>query len=251
MATFLLLGQACLSGPFGALDPLVRSYWYDMVYEGRPIWTQKASYAAVYLAPTLVGLAALAVAWRAARDESFAENWTRAAPIILAVTFSSLFVTRMGASAHAFLIPAFAAMALGFWQWSRARRSLPGRVASVLLVFTALPSIDAALGVMLARAAAGAPLAASGKGAHCPTAETLAALAGEPSARLFAPIDIGPALLIRTPHSVVATGHHRNHNAMHRIITAFLADPDADAPIVRAERPTYLFAFIGLPAMDP
>src|SRR3546814_5047547 len=61
----------------------------------------------------------------------------------------------MCASAHAFLIPAFAAMALGFWQWSRARRSLPGRVASVLLVFTALPSIDAALGVMLARAAAG------------------------------------------------------------------------------------------------
>src|SRR3546814_15137106 len=87
----------------------------------------------------------------------------------------------MGASAHAFLIPAFAAMALGFWQWSRARRSLPGRVASVLLVFTALPSIDAALGVMLARAAAGAPLAASGKGAHCTTAETRAALAGESS----------------------------------------------------------------------
>src|SRR3546814_16159949 len=88
-------------------------------------------------------------------------------------------------------------MARGCWQWSRARRSLPGRVASVLLVFTALPSIDAALGVMLARAAAGAPLAESGKGAHCPTAETLAALAGEPSARWFATIDTGPALLIR------------------------------------------------------
>src|SRR3546814_16737524 len=114
MATFLLLGQACLSGPFGALDPLVRSYWYDMVYEGRPIWTQKASYAAVYLGPTLVGLDTLAVAWRAARAGSFAATWTRAAPIFRAVTFSSKFAPPLGASAHAFFIPPFSASALGF-----------------------------------------------------------------------------------------------------------------------------------------
>src|SRR3546814_16516715 len=107
-----------------------------MVYEGRPIWTQKASYAAVYLGPTLVGLAPLAVAWRAARDGSFAEHWTRAAPIILSVTFYSLFVSRMGARAHSFLFSPFASLALGFFNCISSRRSLPGRVELLLLLFT-------------------------------------------------------------------------------------------------------------------
>lgn len=250
-AIFVVSGRQCLSGPFAALDPLVRHYWYDAVYEGRPIWTQEATYASVYLAPTLVGLGALAWAWRQNRGSPFAETWTRAGAIILCSAVMSLLVTRMGATTHAFLIPAFAAMAIGLWRWSRSRLTLAGRVASVVLVFAALPGVDAALGEKLARVAVGEEVVGARTIARaCPTAATLAALSNAPPAHLFAPIDIGPALLVRTPHSIVATGHHRNADAMHRVIAAFIVAPDAAEPIVRAERAQYLVACLGLPEMQ-
>lgn len=250
VAVFILIGKPCLAGPFGALDPLVRHYWYDMVFEGRPIWTQQAPYAMLYLAPTLVGLGALAWGWRQSRGDVFAENWTRAAAIILASALASFFVTRMGATTHAFLIPAFAAMAIGLWRWSRSRRSLPGRVTSILLIFAALPGVDAALGAKLAFAVTGAPIREAQDLGKCPTTSALDVLNTEPPVLLFAPIDIGPALLVRTPHSVVATGHHRNAAAMQQIIEAFTAPPSAAEAIVRAERAQYLVACLGLPEMQ-
>lgn len=249
-AVFFMIGRPCLSGPFGTLDPLVRHYWYDLVLEGRPIWAQQAPYAMLYLAPTLIGLSALAWAWRQSRGDTIAENWTRAAAIILASAPMSFFVTRMGATTHAFLIPAFAAMAIGLWRWGRHRRSLAGRVASTLLIFAALPGVDAALGAKLAFAVRGAPESEGQDMGKCPTVATLAALNNVPPTHLFAPIDIGPALLVRTPHSVVATGHHRNARAMHRIIAAFTAAPAAAEPIVRAERARYLVACLGLPEIQ-
>lgn len=249
-AVFVASGPQCLAGPFGALDPLVRHHWYDWVSEGRPLWAHQTAYGVVMLVPTLVGLAALAMAWRHSRGGPFAENWTRFAAIILGSALMSALVTRMGATTHALLIPAFAALALILWNWSRTRPSMLGRVASVLLVFAALPGVDAALGLKLARAVTGeAPPAAAGS-SSCPNDINIVALGRAPAAHIFAPIDIGPALLVRTPHSVVATGHHRNDGAMRRIITAFIADPAVAQAIVRAEHARYLVACPGLPEMQ-
>ena len=252
-AAFLTTGQQCLGGPFGALDPLVRLYWYDRVWEGRPVWAIGAPYATVYIAPTLVGVAALAASWHRARGGASGAKWTRAGVIMLAFVLLSLFVARMGAAAHAVLIPAFAAMAIGLWRWGRARRSMPGRVLSALLVFAAVPVVDTALGFTLLSAAGEVRSDAEDsdmRRGSCPSATMLAALAKERPTHLFAPIDIGPALLIRTPHSVVATGHHRTNLAMRRTIAAFLADPDAAEAIVRAERAQYLVACVGLAEVD-
>lgn len=250
-AVFIVSGPQCLSGPFGALDPLVRHHWYDWVSEGRPIWAHETAYGVVMLVPTLVGLAALAMAWRQNRNGPFAENWTRLAWIALGSAMMSVLVTRMGATTHALLVPAFAAMGLALWAWSRARPSLLGRVASTLLIFAALPGVDAALGLKLARAVTGkAPPEEAMLSESCPNDVNIAALSRIPAAHLFAPIDIGPALLVRTRHSVVATGHHRNDGAMRRIIAAFIANPaDAEA-MVRAERARYLVVCPGLPEME-
>lgn len=250
-AVFVMAGPQCLAGPFGALDPLVRHHWYDWVSEGRPLWAHQGAYGVVMLVPTLVGLAALALAWRQSRDGPFADNWTRFAAIVLGSALMSALVTRMGATTHALLIPAFAALALILWNWSRSRPSMPGRVASALLIFAALPGVDAALGLKLARAMTGeAPPVAATSSGSCPNDRNIVALGRAPTAHIFAPIDIGPALLVRTSHSVVATGHHRNDGAMRRIITAFIADPAAAEAIVRAERARYLVICPGLPEMQ-
>ena len=62
----------------------------------------------------------------------------------------------------------------------------------------------------------------------CSLAANLPALAKLPKSTIFAPVDIGPDILLRTPHSVVATGHHRAQAAMHDVIQAFIG-PEAQA----------------------
>lgn len=251
VAVFVLSGPQCLAGPFGTLDPLVRHHWYDWVSEGRPLWAHQTAYGFVMLAPTLVGLMALALAWLRSRDGAYADNWTRFAAIVLSSAVMSVLVTRMGATTHALLIPAFAALALMLWDWSRTRPSMPGRLASGLLVFAALPGVDAALTLKLAGAVTGEVQPdATATASSCPNSVNIVGLGGVPAVHIFAPIDIGPALLVRTPHSVVATGHHRNDRAMRRIITAFIAEPAAAEATVRAEHARYLVVCPDLPEMQ-
>lgn len=242
-AALVATGPDCLAGPFAALEPLVRTYWYDLIPEGRPLWEQKPAVAALYLGPTLVGAAALVWACRRARGRPEAENWMRMAFLILCSTLLALFVARTIAVAHAYMVPPFAALATALWRWSRARRTAPGRIGAALLLLPALPLVDSLLAMRLVAPGTGqatASSAAAGTTARCPTAAMLAPLAKAPPALVFAPVHIGPALLTGTPHSVVATGHHRNHAAMNRVIAAFLAPPDAARAIVRAEGADYL-----------
>ena len=59
-------------------------------------------------------------------------------------------------------------------------------------------------------------------------------------AKVFAPLDLGPALLLRTHHGVVATGHHRASASMHDVIFAFLGTPDEAREMVRRHGADYV-----------
>jgi hypothetical protein len=61
-----------------------------------------------------------------------------------------------------------------------------------------------------------------------------------PPATLFAPIDMGPDILLRTRHSVIATAHHRNVAGLTEVIRAFVADPKQARSIVAGSGATYL-----------
>jgi hypothetical protein len=253
-AVFLIFGRPCLGGPFGELEPLVRRFWYDRVMEGQPVWAQDADVAALFFAPTLVGYVAALWAWRAARGSAFAEGWDRLLFVLTCSLPLSMLVFRTGAVAHAYMVPAFGAMAVALWGWSRAQRSVLGRVGGAMLVLTAIPSIDAliaarGLEIVLPANATGKLKAAEGE-ESCVTPAALAPLGQAPAALVFAPIDTGPAILVRTPHSVIATGHHRNHAAMNRVITAYMSDPAESAPIVRASGATWLVYCGAIPEME-
>lgn len=251
---FFVFGRPCLGGPFGELEPLVRRFWYDQVMEGRPVWRQDADVAALFFTPTLVGLGAAIWAWRRTRGGDTAENWDRMLFVILCSVVLSALVFRTGAATHAYMIPAFGAMAAALWDWSRARPSALGRVGGAMLVLAAVPSVDALLAaraaglVVPAKQVAGA--AGSGSGESCPSSAMLAAVAREPASLIFAPVDIGPSILVRTRHSVIATGHHRNHAAMNRVITAFLSDPAVSRPIVAASGARFLVLCTRLPEVQ-
>lgn len=244
-AALVAIAPDCLAGPFAGLEPLVRTYWYDLIPEGRPLWDQKPAVAAIYLGPTIVGAAALLWVCRRARGRPEADNWIRTGFLILCSTMLALFVARTIGVAHAYMVPPFAALATALWRWSRTRRTGLARVGAAVLVLPAIPLVDSLLAMKLVSPGAEKVAAPAGTTARCPTAAMLAPLAKAPPALLFAPVHIGPALLTGTPHSVVTTGHHRNHAAMNRVIAAFLASPDAARAIVGAEGARYLVLCAG------
>ena len=237
-AGFVLTGTACLAGPFGALEPLVRTYWYEPILEGRPLWKQGPARISAYLFPTIVGLGATLWAWSRARGRAEAENWGRLGFMILFSAVMAILVIRTLAIAHAFMVPAFAALALTLWRWGDAGTGIGRRLAGTLLLLLSIPTVDMALGLKLSTLTE-EQAAVGGSEQVCPGQRRLA-LADEPPALLFASIHVAPTLLVSTPHRVVTTGHHRNHATINNVLSAFLAPPDAARPLVSAGEARYL-----------
>lgn len=236
-ASFVLTGATCLAGPFGELEPLVRIFWYKPILEGRPLWDQVPARMIAYSIATAVGGAATFWACIRARGRPEAENWMRLAFLMLCSTIVAILVIRSLAVAHAFMIPAFAALATAFWRWGDAGSNTGRRLCGTLLLLLSMPTIDIALGFNLSLLTTRS--GGSGGSRDCPARGHLA-LADEPPALLFSSIHIAPALLVDTPHSVATTGHHRNHVAIHRVLSAFLAPPAAARSLVGAQGARYL-----------
>ena len=75
---------------------------------------------------------------------------------------------------------------------------------------------------------------------NCLSADRLRFLAALPRATLFAPLDIGPFLLLRTPHNVVATNHHRNEHAMAKVLRAFRSTEGEARKIIASTSADYV-----------
>lgn len=239
-ATFALTAPQCLAGPFSELDPLVRKHWYELIREGHPIWTQPVKSIALFGVPSVAGL--LAIIWNLRRPETgpWRAQWQRLALVAAASFLLSLFVLRTSMVTHAFLVPAFVLPYLIYRRWARGRASARARIPATVASVVLLPAVLGALAVL-----AVTPFVADDKkpdAPRCITSATLAALTKQPPTALFATIDIGPALLANSRHSVIATGHHRNNAAIHRVLAAFMADPDRAEPLVRGSGAKLLVA---------
>jgi hypothetical protein len=76
----------------------------------------------------------------------------------------------------------------------------------------------------------------------CGLPESLPALQALPQAKIFAPFEIGPALLRSTRHSVIATNHHRAAAQMGDVIRAYIAEPVRAEAYVRRHHADYVLA---------
>ena len=246
-AVFALAVPACLAGPFGALEPMVRDYWYVNVLEGRPLWRQDAAQAALLLAPSLAGLALAAAIWRRAAPGPAKARWEIMLLVLGASVLLSLLVTRTTAVTHIYALPALAVAGVTLWRHGQSRRGALARVVGSSTVLLALPAVIGTIAAAAVATLAPVPHERPSGGA-CPAAADLTQVARQMPGLVLSGIDIGPALLVHTPHRVVATGHHRNHAAMNRVILAFAAGGDA-AVRVAATRAGYVFVCPSQPEM--
>lgn len=241
LAILAFAAPQCAGGAFVDLDPVVRRMWYDGVAEGLPVWRQPLAEALQIVVPPVFAI--LASLKLAATSRDWLRTWWFDYTLLLCgALVIAVFVARAGATAGA-----LSAVPLG-WQinrWLRAART-EHRTGHKTLALTGvalalLPATPLTLYALVAPAKAGAASSPTAdRVSDCRLDRAAKLLAKLPKSEMLLPLDIGPAVLIDTPHSVVATGHHRAGTAMREVIDAFTGPSDQAHSIVRRRGINYV-----------
>ncbi len=220
---FALSAPECLASPFAGLDPDVQAFWYVNVTEGQPLWRQDLAGALPVLVQLLVALFAVLVLRSNTRDW-LRSYWGEYALLLAASIALSLFVWRSAAFAAL-----LSAVPLG-WLATRLLHSMRNQerlgnklLAALSIILILLPATPVKLWQSLVQPPASENTGelASVRESSCNIREQAARLDELPAGTIFAPLDIGPAILLESDHSVVATSHHRANLAMRDVIQAF------------------------------
>jgi hypothetical protein len=225
----------CMGGAFNTMDPLVREYWLVNVLEGMPIWYQKGTTMVTLLGGSvLVGLISLLYILRTRPS-----GIDRGRLFVLAYAFLwalllSLFVQRAAAVAAAFALPFMAwAVHQAFVRARALKRPLSRIFATAAVVFLVMPG-PLAVALFNAVSDGEEPVAKTPEALACNSNDSLARLNSLPRSNILAPFDFGPRILLLTPHSVLATSHHRNDQAMADQIRIFTSAPAVARDLLEA-----------------
>jgi hypothetical protein len=247
----LFVAPQCSGGAFANLDPLVRQYWYAKVNEGLPVWHQDVSSIAALLAAPVCGVAALAVFWKETAADRTKD--LRIAAFLLIYAFClSLFVFRTVSVTAAYAVPPVTLLIVtlfGYYRESKIPVRRIGLVAVTLLLF--VPGSAAVQVADLIQSVQKEPdttlpsvrdqLAEEA----CESAGSVAALAALKNARIAAPFDMGPMILLTTSNQVLASSHHRNEMAMHDHIQIFRTHADVARNYIIKHGITHIAACAG------
>jgi len=237
VALFVLhrFAPQCIGGAFNTMDPLVREYWLVNVLEGMPIWYQKGTTMVTLLGGSvLVGLISLLYILRIRPS-----GIDRGRLFVLAYAFLwalllSLFVQRAAAVAAAFALPFMAwAVHQAFVRARALKRPLSRIFATAAVVFLVMPG-PLAVALFNAVSDGEEPVAKTPEALACDSNDSLARLNSLPRSNILAPFDFGPRILLLTPHSVLATSHHRNDRAMADQIRIFTSAPTVARDLLEA-----------------
>lgn len=231
-AAMFVVDIHALQGPFSSLDPFVRTYWYDGVDEGMPVWKLAPSSVAAGLAQPVVGLiGALVAIWRTRGEERYA--WTMFAFLLGAITLSAIFVIREVMTGSVLSLVGTAYLCELALTRARKLSAVPVRaVATVgaLLIMTpayAAPALMVPVDPRVVHAFASAD--------ECVKKSELDKLATLAPSNLATPLDITPAILAGTPHRMIAGGYHRNGAGIRDVVMLF-AGPDSSARAILSRR---------------
>ncbi len=244
--TLVAVEPLCAAGPFATLDPIVVQYWYRNVLEGQPVWASPANTMLFVIVPSIVGLAGSWLAWRASTGAEDRRNWATVIVALLGAALLSLLVLRASGTAQLFALPGCAWLGLRIWTRARSIAGLLPRVAASAAAVLTLPLPGSVAVAVIAGLVFPAIKAEQEKPEKsfaertCSDPAAIAALDRLPPAVLLTPIDLGAPLIFWTHHSVVATPHHRNREAMADTLRIFIGDPAKAEALVRKQKATLI-----------
>ncbi|GAA4642457.1 hypothetical protein GCM10023115_05830 [Pontixanthobacter gangjinensis] len=232
LSFFGLSAPTCLAAPFAELDPAVRNFWYLNISEGRPLWEQDLWTALPSFLQLLISLGAALMLFVGSRDW-LRQWWGEYAMLLLASIILSVFVWRSAAFAGALSAIPLAWLAArllaAIRHTSGAASKAVGAIAIILILLPATP-------ITLYRSFAAKPEippTSAVADSRCDIQDHAEKLANLETGRILAPLDIGPSILLKSGHSVLATSHHRAEMAMRDVIVAYTSVPAEARPILR------------------
>lgn len=251
-AIAILLWQApiCVNGAFSTMDPVVRDYWYIRVSEGMPVWHQKWATAFSLLGVPIAGAVSLLFLGRSIDGDKKADY----AGLALLLVYSALLAILVFRTISVATLIAVPLVAIGitrlFAHYKAATKPLHrvGLVAVMILLL--MPGVFIAQAVRLVSVKASVQASADEEAGakrvqKCESVESVSALAKLEDANMVAPFDIGPSILLTTPHSVLASSHHRNEQGMRAHIDIYRLPPAQSRAIVQRREVTHIVACPG------
>lgn len=252
LTLLLWLIPRCSAGAFSDLDPIVRSYWYANIREGLPVWHQDLPVAVTLVMPLLVSLVALWVSLRLVSTDKLGALVTAGFFLIYA-SLLSLLVFRTVSVATAFTIVPVAICLAALVQTYRTERRLLVRLSFVPLAIGLLASGMIAGSVVASVQNRDKSQMADKEDISLQACESVASVASLTQlklANIVAPLNIGPAILMTTPHSVLASNYHRNQAALRDQIDLFRLSPDKAKAIIDRRAITHLVSCAGDAEME-
>ena len=251
LASFAAAFPACLGGPFPGMPALVRDHWLLTVNEmaSVPKLIARGQWEALVFHPVVL-LASLTAAWQAWRG-SERRAWSVVSVFLWPGLLLGLVQFRGLYIASGF-VPLVAGAVLDR-ALSRAAEPQTGthRWSAALLgagLVSTLWMVPAIVGEVLLPAARTAPDPAGS--AICQGDAAVRPLSALPPGTVLAPIFLGPSILLRTPHSIVAAPYHRAIPGLEAAIEG-LGGTEADLDrVLTAFRIRYLVACPARPADD-
>jgi hypothetical protein len=240
-AVFYKLFAGCLAPPFASIDPLVTSIWVDHVAESMSVQTilllEPQKLPALYGFPLLTLLLTGAAILRA--RPAFRFRLIAAAVTLAALVGVSFWLMRGAAAANMVAAPLFPVSLALLWPARMQGRKL------LLLALLASPASIAAGGLAARPLIDGIlkpqrTIAARDTVSSCLTVSSVAPLAALAPGRVMAPIDLGPAILAATGHSVFAAPYHRNNDGNLAMLHLMLATPALAKQILADRRVDYV-----------
>ncbi|UIP07212.1 hypothetical protein LY632_02080 [Erythrobacter sp. SDW2] len=240
LAVFGYASPECVRTPFGALDPVVRDFWYNNVLEGRPLWHQDIAAWAILAQVLAAFVVALALARRATGNAR--AWWTDYLLLYIGFLLLGLLVWRAMAFASVLAVLPLGWLLRQGLQRIRTSELAAARIATIAglaVVLAPMAPVQAARS-LVASSAPGPTQAVQLDASSCDVDRSVQQLAALPKGTIFAPLDIGPAILQRTGHSVIATAHHRAEKAMKDVILAFTGTAEDAHALIAKHKADYV-----------
>lgn len=240
----LLVAPGCLANPLAALDPLLKTFWLDMVIEAQSALAQ------FRLDPTSIGsfyatgLLAIAVCVRSV----YRREATEAHLILLALLAVAFAVSLLQVRGSIF-VHVLAAIPLGrmIAELRTAANAQPKNLRLGLafagLTLASTPATWALAGALVPGYSGNvlrAELAGGAKPPACTDEAVLAPLAREPAGVVAAVSDIGTSILRFSGHRVLSAPYHRNQGGMLTQLHIGLSNPRQAEAFLRGAGVTLL-----------
>jgi hypothetical protein len=240
-----------LHDPLSGVDPLVRSTWLSRVREARPLWLvlmRAPAEIIPHIGPLLLGIAAIVCAIRATSGAT-RWQWIALGALALVGTLASIWQVRALTSVlpialvggvwavvqaiHRFetekmpwaaVKPASVAVLFCVQIWQGVTQAMPQSLPQ------SLPTAD------MSEESAVAADTCFDAASYAPLRALPAAQGPGPIDKVLGPIDLGPYILVYTPHAIVAAPYHRDNDGNRLFIETMLASPDKAQALAEASK---------------